>query len=584
MTFQKFHNWLLAGIFFLVFAPGLRAQTTFEAYAPVKQVIQGEYFNVSFTLLNADGSDFKPPKFTGFRIVNGPSRSVSTSIINGDRSSEMTHTYLLEAGDPGTYTIGSATIQVKGKVLRSNTLKIVVNARDQQSLEEIASDAEIFVRAIPSTTQAYPGQQVLIDYKLYSQVSVDHYSIASESEYPGFFAQPMRRFRGRTQVEQIGSKSYTTLVFRRVAVFPQVIDTLEISPIRLQVGLADAQGRNNFNPLISPRQVIALTSEPVKIAVLPLPSGTPESFCGGVGTFELRTDYDRSSLTTDDALTVNLTLIGNGDVKRLEAPAWMNNDSFEVYNPSMVDENIFENQGELLAQRTFEYQLIPRYPGKYTIQPQVAIFSPDSSSYVFLEGSKFSITVAPGSGRPRRQEVEEQAGQNTELVIRPLKTQVPLLTAETPFIQSNTYWILVGLAPFLLFIAWIIRQQRIRISNIDPVALRRSKAMKIAAQRLTVAKTYLDQGANREFFDETSKATLGFLTDRIGIPPASQKKTLIRQALESKGIDGTLIDRLLALLNQCELALFAGQADEGAKQEVYQEALEVLSSLAANTD
>lgn len=563
----------------MAFSNGLFAQMTFEAYAPVKKVMQGEYFEVSYTLRNADGINFRPPDFSNFRVVQGPSRSVSTSIINGNRSSELTHSYLLEAKEPGTYKINYATIKVGNELVRSNTLSISVTERDMKSLEEIATDANIFVRAIPSTTTAYPGQQILIDYKLYSSVSIDHYSVAAESDYQGFFAQPLRRFRGRTQQEEIGGKTYSTLVFRRVAAFPQVIDTLEISPLRLQVGLSPEGGRDRFNPFGSPMKVSSVSSDPVQIAVNPLPAGSPPSFCGGIGTFEMRTSYDRNTLTTDDALTILLTLSGNGDVKRLEAPIWMENDSFEVYPPSVIDENVFENQGEIIAQKTFEYQLLPLYPGEYDIQPEVAIFNPDSTKFTTLKGTTISLQVSQGSGK-RRNIVQEETNDGEALEMRPFRTDASVYQKEKVFLNTTGFWLATLPAPFLLLIAWGMRQMRARRANIDPAELRRSKAAKVAAERLKQAKSYLDQGENRSFFDEVSKASLGFLIDRIGIPPADLKKEVIRQSLEANDVEPDLTDRLLALLQKCEYALFAGQADQSAKEDVYQEAFDVITQLA----
>ena len=53
-----------------------------------------ERLRVEFSM-NKDGDNFTPPSFDGFRVVAGPSQSVSNMYVNGKRSFSKTYTYLL---------------------------------------------------------------------------------------------------------------------------------------------------------------------------------------------------------------------------------------------------------------------------------------------------------------------------------------------------------------------------------------------------------------------------------------------------------------------------------------------------------
>ena len=90
--------------------PG-QAGVSFEATADARQAVLESYFDVTFTLKNADGNNFTPPSFQDFIVVSGPSRSMQTSIVNGQVSKEEAYIYTLQPRRLGRLTIGSASIK-----------------------------------------------------------------------------------------------------------------------------------------------------------------------------------------------------------------------------------------------------------------------------------------------------------------------------------------------------------------------------------------------------------------------------------------------------------------------------------------
>ncbi|MGB1218040.1 MAG: hypothetical protein ACPG5P_09195, partial [Saprospiraceae bacterium] len=62
---------------------GFAQKVSFYATSDAKQVVKGGYLEVKFTLENANGVDFRPPNFDGFKQVSGQNVSSKTSNING---------------------------------------------------------------------------------------------------------------------------------------------------------------------------------------------------------------------------------------------------------------------------------------------------------------------------------------------------------------------------------------------------------------------------------------------------------------------------------------------------------------------
>jgi len=551
----------------------LSAQTTFEATTDARRVLENSYFEVTFTLSNAQGGQFSPPSFENFLVVSGPSQAVSTSMINGQVSRTQAYSYTLKPRRTGTFTIGSASIKVNRTTLQTKPLTIeVVKGRKG----EPGAAEQVFIRAEPSTETAYVGQQILLDYKLYTTLDVESFNILEESGYQGFFAQDVRRFNGRVMREVINGVQYTTKVLKRIALFPQQTGQLSIEPMNVQLGVVKEGAKRSrsffFTPEVRPYPA---ATETVNIEVLPLPAGAPESFTGAVGDYQIRPDLSSKTATTDDALTLILTVRGSGDIKRVEAPALDLPEGFEVYEPKAVEETNLELNASIEGKKVFEYLLLPKVPGDYEFTPKFTYFSPDSAKYVTLADQSFSLYVKQGTGQPGR----ATASLNETEDIGPLMLNPVLTQTRTPFLGSALFWGLLA-APLLLFgglLGW--RRHRARQDDIDPNERRMQAARGVAQERLSLAKSHLKAGDSRAFYDEVSKAILGYVGDKLQIPRSSMSKSSLRQRLQELDLDESLIETVMSIVQDCEMALFAGQADAGKMGTVYERATQAIAGV-----
>ena len=85
---------------------------------------------MQFTVNTQNVSGFSAPDFKGFEVIYGPATSSQSSfqMINGrtSQSSSIIYTYVLMAESPGTFTIGSASVNVEGKVVKSKPVQVRV--------------------------------------------------------------------------------------------------------------------------------------------------------------------------------------------------------------------------------------------------------------------------------------------------------------------------------------------------------------------------------------------------------------------------------------------------------------------------
>lgn len=563
---------VLATLLLFLGSTHLQAQR-FEAYCDAKQVLLKSYFDVTFTLYNADGTNFKAPDFRNFTVINGPAVSRSTSIINGKMSKEVGYTYTLQPKRIGTFSIGKAQIKVGNKAIESKPISIAVVQGKPGSTEA----EELYIEAIPSITEAWVGQQIMLDYKLFTTVQVETQNVISESDYQGFYAQDIRRYDSRVVREVIDGTQYATKVLKRLALFPQQTGKLTIDPLNVQLG-AVVDGNNQRRSFFFSRQIrrIPASTEPLAINIKPLPPEAPASFTGAVGTFEVATRINRATVTTDDAISIVISIRGNGDIKRIQAPPLSFPEQFEVYDPKVIKENSFENLGQLYGEKEIEYLLVPKEPGQYQLTPEFSYFDPDSAKYVVYNQNTFAINVGQGTQRKTALNVKPEPERTQDIAY--LKSD-PGFGNRSYLRDSPLFWIF-SLLPFLLLGgAYTYKQLKAQNDALDPALLRQRKARKAAQKRLETAQLHLKAGKSRAFYDEISKAMLGYVCDKLQLPRSELTKDNVKGRLQGLEVAEAEIERFMKTIQTCEMALFAGMDNSTAMQETYEETLDLLATV-----
>jgi hypothetical protein len=109
--------------------------------------------------------------------------------------------------------------------------------------------------------------------------------------------------------------------------------------------------------------------------------------------------------------------------------------------------------------------------------------------------------------------------------------------------------------------------------------LRINRARQEALQRLKTAEQHLKVNASRAFYDEISKALLGYVCDKLQIPGSELTKDNVREKLHSLNVDEVLINNFMQIIQTCEVALFSGKDNPTSMNDIYQQAVSTLSKM-----
>lgn len=571
--FQKFawpFLFCFAGVVF-----SLSAQVRFEASTDAKEVIEGNFFEVRFTLYNANGNDFSPPDFRPFTVVSGPNRSLSTTNINGNVSHEMTISYTLLAERPGTFRVNPAKIKVKGKLYSTRALTVQV-LKGGNTKAPGTPGQEIFLVASLSDSVAYVGQQILLDYKIYTTKNVESYNLLRESDYEGFFVEEIKRFNPRPVREVVNGIQYTSKIIKRVALFPQQSGKLEIDPMMIQIGVETGNARRRGFFLTRNLEYMNISSQSLSAKVLGFPGEVPENFSGAVGTYELAVVSGGTRIYTNDAFSLKLIIRGNGDNKRVIPPDIEFPDAFEPYPSKVLADNVREVVGEITHVKEIEYLAVPNEPGQYAIRPGLTYFNTDSAAFVTLYADSVRVNVLQAGARSTDQ-LDAFTDQLKD--IHPIVMEKGLSMAGQQLFVRPWVWILT-IAPFF-GIGFIFYNQRKKVNQPSESRLEklRKEAEKVALGRLEQARKAKDANQPPAFYEAISVALFGYVRHKLNLSMAALTKANARKKLEEAGATGEQVASFQDLVNTCEMALFAGRSGEREMTEVFEKARQLITEL-----
>lgn len=540
----------------------------FVAKVDGRQVFQNEIINVEFQLQNAEGSSFTPPDFKPFQVVGGPNTQTSMQIMNGQMTKSKSYAYKLRAPKKGKFTIGQASVNVAGKTLTTRSFQVEVlesSAKDENSVDDF------IVEIVVASEDVYIGQQVFLEYVLYTTKEVRSFNPIDESNYDGFFSVNAN-YRAPTNKVVRDGKEYLTKVMMRKILYPQQTGTYKIGPTNVELGILDEAGRRRgfiFSSSLKPVNV--LTNE-VTLRVRDLPKSSNPAFANAIGKYTMKSSVSKNRVTTDDAITINMEVSGNGDPKLVTPPNFINSEHFDIYDPNITYDEW--NRDKNYHRKIFEYLVVPKKKGTYVIKPEFEYFNVDSNKYMTLSSAPTRITVTQGTGNKDAALLE----QKEVATLSPIRTSTNFKSPSGTFYKSLPYWLLLAAGFLSMFVTGAIQYSRKKSGALDPVLIRKGKAQRVALQKLDAAKSFMDQGDGPKFYEEIIKAEKEYLADKYSIAATYLKKSTIEESLKDKGVSESTIQRLVALFNTCELNLYAGGKAE-SMNESYQNAKEIIELL-----
>lgn len=542
---------------------------------------------------SAGATDPQMPPLDDFNLL-GTTSGTQISIVNGDMSVQLATTYYLQPRTTGELVIGPVTTTVNGQTISTDPILLSVaqgTGQIQPSLPtapgmpplgsllpsmpgsqtapptggqlpppDALQGQEYYAEAFVDKTNPYQGQQIIYTFRFYQGASLLQDPNYEPPSFTGFWHDQVPE--QATYTTEAGGRTYFVTELQTI-LFPTVTGDVTIDPATLEIP----------GGFFSPGGVY--TTDPVTINVRSLPPNPPGGFTGGVGEFDIQATVDSSSSEVNDAVTLQVTLTGTGNMPTLADLTWDVGPQWRAFDPQ-VETNSDLVDGRLQGSRIYEQLLVPIEAGELTI-PAIpfSYFDPETESYVSIATDPLTVQVAPDSGAPTAPigDGSVVTAATTRLGLQPMKAApASWRSTASPLVQQPAYWLLF-LAPVLAVGGFAVAQ-RYRQGR------RATAGDRLRRQALGRAQTTLRQAEKAEDpYALAHDALYTYLTDALGQPATGLTQHGLARLLRQQGAVEAEITRLLLVLRQIDLGRYAPATSNEQLAPVLTELEAVLTAL-----
>jgi len=322
--------------------------------APLKPAVN-EVFQVTFRIFT-DSDDDPQIKFSpdNLEVIGRGNQGISTRTIyaNGKLSvtREINVTYEILGKKTGTSFLRDIRVTLDDKTLTHPVVPITI-------LKQAEESPDIFLKADVPKSELYVGEGLVVRYYLYSKGPVNSVDIKKYPKLNNFLKRYLQEAERSERVSFNGEVYLRTQIYA-AKLFPEKVGEFKVDPLSITATYSSLRSGDPFGAFGFNRsyKTKSLSSEPIKVIALPLPTPIPEGFVGLVGKHSFELQFGKNRLIVNEPLEVKLTISGVGALENLEAPQVLKHPSFEE----------FETNGDLkiansdVATKIFTYTFLPK--------------------------------------------------------------------------------------------------------------------------------------------------------------------------------------------------------------------------------
>lgn len=583
---MKFKNHIL--LLLLLVVQLVTAQVEFTTKVSKKKLGVNERLRVDF-VMNEEGDNFTPPSFSGFKVVGGPSQSVSHSWMNGKRSFSKTYTYMLSPTKRGQFTIKQASIVINGETYKTIPVKVQVTTavekpKDANNPDYIASE-NIHLVAEVSNANPYLNEAITVVYKLYvgPYVNVSNYNLIDSPKFADFWSQNIDIKQLRIQRGTYKGQDYNFVVLRKTVLYPQKTGKLVIEPLTIDVSVDVPTNRRDFfggRVHQTVHQKVAAGKRNITVKELP-EAGKPADFTGAVGEYQFDVTTTKTALKAGESLQATVKVSGNGNLKLFNLPKLTVPSSLEVYEPEHK-ENVRTNLAGMSGSISDTYTIVPQFKGNYPISKLAfSFFNPKTEQYQTLSSIEHVVEVLTGPTNTAVVETEGNSSVKQNVItndtsFRSFHTTANFLDMKnTYFFKSNLFWGMFLVPLLAIPVILLVNKKKHQLAN-DLQGNKIRKADKLAKKYLSEAKKNLH--SKELFYESLHKSLHNYLKAKLGLETSEFSKDKIKNVFGLNNIKESTTDGFIALIENCELARFTPISSDAMQQD-YDKASQVISEI-----
>ncbi|MDB5048541.1 MAG: Oxygen tolerance [Fibrobacteres bacterium] len=566
-----------------------RAEVAAEASISSTQVGTGEPFQLTIQVTSDDKSESLPwPQVDGlekFTVAKstGTTQSSQTTIMNGKISNRNLYVtnfiYTLTAQKPGTFQIGPIRYAYKTYEKNMGSANVTV----------VKQEAGLTSQPSLSKKSAFIGEQLLYNLRIIPAQGVQQINLPQDLQKLIGEKFWFQRLDKNVEAKVVKINGENVRVFDvRIVLFPLLPGKVELSGIPVDYQQVSRNQRRRTGSVFdmfddqffNGASVVNMTAmaSPISMEVSPLPGEAPADFTGSVGEYSLTANIDKTSLASGDALTLTVTIRGDGEPKTITKPKLPDLGQFEVFDPEVSTGSAVQGS-TLVTTKTFKYVVVPHRKGDYSLGPVAfSYFDPAKRAYAEAKSQPLTISVTEGkeiSASPNRI-MSQREITDIGSDIRHIKGGSAPLRSEDDFLYKHFwYWLLFSPTPVAFAMIFLVRSRGRKLAG-DATLKRKTLAGAQLKRRLKEANEALKQRNAREFYKALSQAVVGFASDKLNVEFRGLTVDDAKAQLRKRGISEASMTEYEKVLQMCDFGQFGGGARD---EKAWKESLDAADNL-----
>lgn len=366
-----------------------------------------EVFNLEVSFINEDKEKYKIEGIENFDILSKGS-SNSYNVINGNTTSAKSDIYRLKPKKDGEFIV--KVITEKG-----NEKSIQIDVKENKQLDAVMKDKFTLQADIPKKSY-YFGEKIPFQENFISTVNISSFSQIKAPNFQDFSVKDITKYNNnsyvQSHIEYNGKQGIELNIFKGIL---QANSSGEKNITTSEVKVGEPT-RDFFY-----ENTTLVGGENIKIDIKPLPVGIPKNFKDIVGTLSYKENWKNKEVNVGQAITLEVTLSGSGNLALLESLPLENQSNFNIFQSiKNYTEEIKGNN--YYNEKTFEVAFIPKNGGiEKTPEIVIPYFNTETEKYENLTIPSQNIKVVGGKlqnnniseNRPIQKNMENIKSENT---------------------------------------------------------------------------------------------------------------------------------------------------------------------------
>jgi len=435
--------------------------------------------------------------------------------------------------------------------------------KTEQKINNKNIDDDIYIKTYTNKKNIFKGEQIEITYKLFYRLNLVSVEGNKIPDFNGFWKEEVQ-VKNETNEKIINNKKYLTQTIYKVLLTAQKSGEIIIEPLEYNFIYRQKDLKSKKHPFSNPffdnyKDVpINIKSKEIAINVLPLPQTDIKSFNGIVGDFEIKSEIDKLTTESNNPIKYSITIKGLGNFELIDIPEIRISNDFDIYEPK-INFKSFKTKNGTRGEKTFEFIILPRYPGNYSIpEYEFTFFNPKKKEYITETTSEFKLQINKNHNDEHSIQVSQK--KETEAIDDIKHTYNDFKLKNNNILNYNiTLILLLIIAPIVIIITLItMRYLKInltkRTNNNENTAIKKIKQLE---KEITKNKM-----SNSEFYDIMDNILWNYLSKKCGIPISDISKEKIIKQLKHINTNNETINNINEIIKMFEVLRFSQLKEE----------------------